>query len=603
MTTSTQVPERNDIPKEQTWNAESVFESFDAWRAEYDEVLGILPEVDTYKGQISQSPDKLHEWITFSSKLSRRISKLYFFTGMWINCDSDNETVKGLLGQATSLYGQFASKSAFANPELLSMDEATLRGWIQDHDDLKIYEHSINDLLRKKAHVRSAEVEEIMGMLSEPFSGTGQARQVLTNTDLKFADASDSNGESITVTQSNMDALKGSSDRVTRKTAWNSYADAHLDFKNTLANIYLTSVKQNVMQARVRGYETVLESRLAPHNIPVEVFHNLIDTYKKNIPTWHRYWEVRRRALGYESIHPYDIWAPLTDNEIDVSFEDAVNMIADGMQPLGSDYVNAFKTGCLEERWVDYAINKGKRQGAFSYGTYDTHPFIMMSFDNTLGAMSTLAHELGHSMHSYHSKRAQPYVYSGYSMFVAEVASNFNQAMVRAHLFSTNNDRDFLLGLIQEAMDNLHRYFFIMPTLARFEYEVHTRVENNEAVTPDTLNEIMSDFYAEGYGDTMTDDRTRTGITWAQFNHLYVPYYTFQYATGISAAHALANTILAGDDADAVSRYLTFLQSGSSDYPINVLNKAGVDMSTPQAVEETFGVLSDLVDRLESLVE
>jgi len=603
MPPTNQVPQRKDIPKEQTWNAESVFESFDAWRTEYQSVKEELPKIDPYKGTISSSPDKFAEWMDFYSLLAQRVSKLAFFPRMWLACESDNETVKGLQGQADSLVGQFSAKVSFAQPELLAMDEDTLRGWVSEHDDLKIYEKYVNDLLRQKEHVRSAEVEEIMGMLSEPFGGVGQARQILTNTDLQFEDATDSNGESIGISQSNMDALKGSKDRDLPRTAWNSYADAHLDFKNTLAQIYLTSVKQNVMRARVRGYDTVLESQLSPHNIPVEVFHNLIDTYKKNIPTWHRYWDVRRRALGYDTIHPYDIWAPLTDNEPDVSFEDAVNMITNGMHWLGEEYVETVRTGCLEQRWVDYAVNKGKRQGAFSSGTYDTYPFIMQSFDNTLGAMSTLAHELGHSMHSLNSRRTQPYVYSGYSMFVAEVASNFNQVMVRAHLFGQDNDRDFELGMIQEAMDNIHRYFFIMPTLARFEYEVHTRVENGEPVTPDTLNEIMSEFYAEGYGDTMTDDTKRTGITWAQFNHLYVPYYTFQYATGISAAHALANNIMSGEDEGAVDRYLTFLKSGSSDYPINVLEQAGVDMSTPSAVEETFGVLSDLVDRLESLIE
>ena len=602
MTNTIQVPERKDIPKEQTWNAESVFESFDAWRDEYEAVLKVLPEVDPYKGQISASPEKLAEWMDFSSRLNRRIAKLHFYTNMWLSCDSDNETVKGLQGQATSLYGKYAAKSAFAEPELLAMDSTVLNGWIQDHDDLNIYQQYVDDLLRQKAHVRSSEVEEIMGMVSEPFSGTGQTRQVLTNTDMQFDDAIDSHGNAVTITQSNMDNLKDSGDRELRKTAWNNYADAHLAFKDTLANLYLTSVRQNVMRARVRGYDTVLESRLAPFNIPTEVFHNLIDTYKKNIPTWHRYWDVRRRALGYETIHPYDIWAPLTDNVPELSFEDAVNMIAEGMQPLGDEYVDTMRKGCLEERWVDYAVNKGKRQGAFSYGTYDTYSFIMMSFDNSLGAMSTLAHELGHSMHSFNSRRTQPYVYSGYSMFAAEVASNFNQAMVRAHLFATHDDRDFQLALIQEAMHNIHRYFFIMPTLARFEYEVHTRVENSEPVTPDTLNVIMAGFYAEGYGDTLSDDSERTGITWAQFNHLYVPYYTFQYATGISAAHSLANGILAGHDPDAVECYLTFLKAGSSDYPINVLNQAGVDMSTPQAVEETFGVLADLVDRLESLI-
>ncbi len=483
MAAPTQLADRKDIPQAQTWNAESVFESFDAWRKEYQDLLAILPEVDTYKGSISSNPETLAEWMTFSSQISRRISKLYFYPSMWLSCDSNNEEVKGLQGQAISLYGQYAAKSAFERPELLAMDEATLRSWVQDHDDLTVYAQYVDDLLRQKSHVRSTEVEEIMGMMSEPFSGTGQTRQILTNTDLKFGDAVDSNGHAAPISQSNMDTLKGSTDRVLRKTAWNSYADAHLAFKNTLANLYLTSVKQNVMEARVRGYDTVLESRLAPHNIPTGVFHNLIDTYKKNIPTWHRYWDVRRRALGYDTIHPYDIWAPLTNNEPELSFDEAVTMIAEGMQPLGEDYVDTLKRGCLEQRWVDYAVNKGKRQGAFSSGTYDTYPFMMVSFDNTLGAMSTLAHELGHSLHSLNSRRSQPYVYSGYSMFAAEVASNFNQAMVRAHLFATHNDRDFQLALIQEAMDNLHRYFFIMPTLARFEYEVHTRVEIGVAIS------------------------------------------------------------------------------------------------------------------------
>ena len=296
------------------------------------------------------------------------------------------------------------------------------------------------------------------------------------------------------------------------------------------------------------------------------------------------------------------LWAPLTREDPELSFVDAVDNIAQGMASLGEDYVDTLRRGCLEERWVDYAINDGKSEGAFSFGTYDSYPFIMMSFDGNLSSMGTLAHELGHSMHSYYTRAHQPFVYSHYSMFAAEVASNFNQAMVRAHLFASNDDRDFQLALIQEAMDNIHRYFFIMPTLARFEYEVHTRMENDEPLTPDTLNEIMSGFYAEGYGKTMTDDPRRTGCTWAQFGHLYEPFYTFQYATGISAAHALANGILAGDEPDAIDRYLGFLRAGNADYPINALRAAGVDMSTPQAVEETFKVLEGLVDRLESLI-
>ncbi len=596
------VPAREDVAIESTWDHESVFPSFDAWREAYQAAAATVKDIEHYKGTLSDSPARLAEWFEFASSIGRRVWKVYMYPALWQACDGNNETVKGMVGQAQGLAGQYMAAAAFADPELLAMDRDTLLKWVSDEAALQRYHQYVSNLLRTEKHVLSAEVEAVLGMLSEPLARFESIRSALTNMDMSFAPAHNSAGESLPIVQSTRDKLLADSDREVRKTAWNNYADRFLEFNNTLAAAYLASVKRSVVMARLRGYDSVLHAKLSPNNIPVEVFHNLIDTYKQHIPTWHRYWDVRRRALGYETIHPYDLWAPLTANDPQLSFEAAVNMIASGMKPLGEDYVHTLRKGCLEQRWVDYAINEGKSEGAFSDGSYDTHPFIMMSFDGNLSSMGTLAHELGHSMHSYYTRRHQPFIYSGYSMFVAEVASNFNQAMVRAHLFASNDDRDFQLALIQEAMDNIHRYFFIMPTLARFEYEVHARMENDEPLTPDMLNEMMSGFYAEGYGETMSDDPRRTGSTWAQFGHLYEPYYTFQYATGISAAHALANAILAGDSA-AVERYLGFLAAGNADYPLKVLKAAGVDMATPQAVQETFKVLENLVDRLESLIE
>ena len=595
------VPARQDVPIESTWDHESVFPSFEAWREEYQATSAALNGIAAYKGTLSDSAARLAEWFEFSSGLARRVWKVYMYPALWQECDGQHEAIKGMVGQAQGLVGQYMAATAFADPELLAMNRDTLSTWTREEDALKLYQHYISDLLRTQKHVLSGEVEAVLGMLSEPLNRIASIRSALTNRDMNFAPARSSDGETRPLVQSARDKLLSDSDRQIRKTAWENYADRFLEMNNTLAATYLASVKRNVVMARLRGYDSVLHAKLAPNSIPVEVFHNLIDTYRQHIPTWHRYWDVRRRALGYETIHPYDLWAPLTDNEPQLSFEEAVDKIASGMAPLGDAYVQQLRRGCLEERWVDYAINDGKSEGAFSNGSYDTHPFIMMSFDGSLSSMGTLAHELGHSMHSYYTRRHQPFIYSSYSMFVAEVASNFNQAMVRAHLFASSDDRGFQLALIQEAMDNIHRYFFIMPTLARFEYEVHTRMENDAPLTPDRLNDIMSKFYAEGYGETMSDDPRRTGSAWAQFGHLYEPYYTFQYATGISAAHALANAILAGDDA-AVERYLGFLAAGAADYPLNVLKAAGVDMSTPQAVEETFKVLENLVDRLESLI-
>ena len=595
------VPARAEVPIESTWNHESVFPSFDAWRGEYQDAIAALSEIAPFQGTLAQSPARLAEWFDVQSTLARRVWTLYMYPVMWQACDGNNEAIKGMVGQAQGLAGQFMAAVAFAEPEMLAMDEATLLSWLQ-RDELRLYQQHIDDLLRKKQHVLSAEVEAVLGLLSDPLGRIESIRSALNDMDLSFEAAVDSAGAPQPLVQSTINNLLADSDREARKNAWRNYADSYLKFNNTLATTYLASVKSNVVRARLRGYESVLQAKLSPSNIPVEVFHNLIDTYKQHIPTWHRYWDVRRRALGYDTIHPWDIWAPLTANDPALSFPEAVDMIAEGMAPLGADYVDIMRRGCLEERWVDYAINEGKSEGAFSFGAYDSMPFIMMSFDGNLSSMSTLAHELGHSMHSYYTRETQPFVYSNYSMFAAEVASNFNQALVRAHLFTRHDDRAFQLALIQEAMDNIHRYFFIMPTLARFELEVHTRMENDEPLTPEMLNQIMSDFYAEGYGETMSDDRRRTGITWAQFGHLYEAYYTFQYATGISAAHALANAILAGDDPDAVTRYRAFLRAGGSDYPIPALQAAGVDMSTPQAVEETFAVLEGLVDRLEGLI-
>ncbi len=602
MTTATQVPPRAQIPQAQTWNAESMFANLDEWQAEYEAVSKAIPQLASFQGRLGESPDNLANYMATASLLRRRMMSLYFYAAMSNAVDSQNAEVKPLLGQTMGLMGQYGKYSAFAEPELLSIGEAQLLEWVEKHEALGIFRKFIEDLFRQQEHVRSAEVEEVMGMLREPFAAANQVSTELTNTDFRFEDAIDSDGKPFTVTQSSIRLAVGSPDRELRRTAWQNFADRYLEFGNTLATAYTASVKQSTMTMRLRGYESVLQMQLFPHNLPVEVFHTLIDTFKKNLPTWHRYWDVRRRALGLDAIHPWDIWAPLTPDEPKVTFEQSVDFIATAMQPLGEDYVETLRRGCLEQRWVDWSMNQGKRQGAFSGGSYDSYPFIMMSFDNLLSGMSTLAHELGHSMHSYYSRKNQPEEYAGYSMFVAEVASNFNQAMTRAHLFETQTDRNFQLALIQEAMDNFHRYFFIMPTLARFEYEVHQRIDEGKPVTADILNGLMRDLYAEGYGDTMSDDPERTGITWAQFGHLYVPFYTFQYATGISAANALADMVRSGDSQQA-DQYRAFLAAGSSVYPLEALKIAGIDMTTPEPIEKAFGVLAQLVDRLEELIE
>lgn len=598
--TETAVPPRSQIAHEHTWNAESVFDSPDAWAAELKAVAGDLAILSPFQGRLGESAAVLADWQEVSEKLARRVSNLAFYARMSQAVETTYQNAISMVGQAGALFSRFGAAVSFAVPEILALGEVKVLDWAQTEPRLKLYQHYFSNLFRQQAHVRSGEVEEVLALAGDPFSQVDNTEEMLTSADLKFGPVTTKDGEKVDLSQGNIDTMLDSPDRESRRTAWESYMDGYLAMKNTLASNYIASVKRDVFYMRARRYNSALEASLFSENIATEVFYNLVETYKKNIPTWHKYWAIRRKALGVETLHPYDIWAPLTDQSPRVSYEEAVDWISEGMEPLGDAYVSALRQGCLQDRWVDIYPNQAKTAGAFSYGTYDTYPFIMMSFDNSLGALSTLAHELGHSLHSYHTRKTQPFVYGDYSLFVAEVASNFNQAMVRANLFKNNRDANFQIAVIEEAMSNLHRYFFIMPTLARFELEIHERVERGEGVTADDMIALMADLFSEGYGGEMHVDRERVGITWATFGHLYNNFYVFQYATGISAAHALAGRILEGTPG-AAEDYVKFLSAGSSVYPVDALKLAGVDMTTPEAVERTFAVLAGYVDRLSEL--
>jgi oligoendopeptidase F len=506
-----------------------------------------------------------------------------------------------MAGRARSLYGQILATFASVEPELIAIGQAQLIGWANSEPRLALYAHYFDDLFRKQAHIRSGEVEELLGLLADPFSGVGLNEAMLTNADFQFKPARSSTGEELSLSQSAYYGLIVSPDREVRRTTFESLTDEYLAHKNTLANNLVTSIKQNVFKMRARRHASTLTAALFEDNIPSEVFHNLIDVFRQNLPTWHRYWAIKRKALGVDQLHYYDLWAPIATQRPAVSYEQAVEWICAGLAPLGEDYARAVRRGCVDDRWVDVYPNQGKVAGAFSTGAPGTHPFIMMSFHDELLSLSTLAHELGHSMHSYLTYETQPVVYCNYSLFVAEVASNFHQAMVRAHLLKTQTDPQFQLTVLEEAFANFHRYLFIMPTLARFEWDIHQRLERGEGVTADTMMKLMDDLLAEGFGGELAIDHERHGIIWATFGHLYADYYVYQYATGISAANALAQRILAGTP-DAAEDYLRFLKAGNSVYSLDALKIAGVDLTQPEPVEAGFAVLADMVDRLEKLV-
>ncbi len=597
------IPARSKIEKKYTWNAESVFKNQKAWEAEVKSILGELPNIKKFEGKLGESPETLVKAFDAVEALMKRVMHVFVYAGFSYNVDTTDQNAAGMFGKAQAMAGQVSAAVSFINPELLKIGKKKLEGWMKQNPKLAVQKQNIDNLFRKQAHVRSAEVEEILGMVSDPLSGAGTSSSMLTGADFKFNPAVDSKGKKVEVTQGNVHTtLMMHSDRKLRQTAFESYMDKHLEFKNTLAANLATSIKANVFYARARKHKDTLSASLFENNIPVEVFHNLINTFKKHLPTWHRYFELHRKALKLKDIQYYDMWAPMVKKKVKVPFRQAVEYICESLAPMGKEYVDTIRKGCLKDRWVDIYPNKGKANGAFSWGAPGTHPFIMMSYTDEVSSMSTLAHELGHSMHSYLTWQNQPLAYADYSLFVAEVASNFHQAMMRGHLLKTVKDKNFKIALIEEAVGgNFFRYFFQMPTLARFELETHQRAERGEPLTADAMNNLMADLFTEGFGPKVKIDRPRVGMIWATFSHLFSDYYVYQYATGISGAHALSGRILRGEP-NAVQDYLGFLKAGSSAYPLDVLKKAGVDLTTPKPVEETFAVMENYIDQLEELV-
>jgi len=601
------LPKRVDVPAEKKWNIETVFPSVDAWETEFARAGGLLGGFAEHAGRLGESPGMLASALARRMEVGLAVRKLGLYASMQRAGDTGDQNAAALASRAGGLSARFASATAFYEPELLALDPSTLRKWTAETPALTIYAHYFDTLARRRDHVRSEEVEALLAQVAEPLSALGTAAGVLTDADMKFAPVSSPFGAAYEVAQGTIADLLRHEDQRVRKAAWESYADGHLAVKNTLAACLSGRVKQSVFQSRARRYPSALEASLAPNAIPREVFDTLLATFQANLPIWHRYWGLLKKGLGVETLYCCDVPAdavpaPMPKTETPISFAEATDTICTGMAPLGTEYVQAMRRGLEQDRWVDREPNIGKGSGAFSSGMPGTSPFIMMNYRDDLFSVSTLAHELGHSMHSYLTWQSQPPIYSGYSLFVAEVASNFDQALVRGHLLDTVTDRDQILAIIEEAISNFHRYLFVMPILARFELDCHEKIEQGEALTADGMGATLAGFFNEGYGGLVEIDEARIGITWAQFSHLYSPFYVYQYATGISAANALAEDVRA-EGAPAAERYLSFLKAGGSLYPLDALKLAGIDMTSPEPIQRAFGVLSKMVDRLAEIVE
>ena len=594
---------RSEVPTNKTWSIETVYPSQTEWRKALEALAISAAKIAAFSGRLSESGAVLLKAMQLNDSVSLEAYKVSMYASMLVSIEGTNTNYSSMNAESDSALAQLGGMTAFFGPELIDLEDASLEQLIQSEPKLELYRHYVEEIRSQKAHVRSGEVETLLAQARDPFSAVNGIRDAINDADMKFTNIT-RNGESLEVSHSSVGEYLSDTNPDVRRAAWESYADGHLAFQNSLAATLQTSVKGYVFRSRARNYTSSLEMSLERNHIPKQVFENLMATFKEYQPVWHKYWRLRKQAMNGQlrtSDAPiYESPAPLVPST-KVTFLEASEIILEGMKPLGENYNQIMRKGLLEQRWVDWGINQGKGAGAYSSGAQGTHPFIFMSWTDDLYSLSTLAHELGHSMHSYFSNITQPFVYTDYSMFVAEVTSNFNQAMVRAHLLKTASDKTAKLAILEEAFSNFHRYLFVMPTLAQLEREMYERVEHGGSINAPFLNERLVELFSEGYGGAVEIDAERLGTSWMNFGHLYSPFYVYQYATGIAAANALAKDVMDQGE-PAAERYLEFLKTGSSKYPLDALKLAGIDMNSPEPVRRGFEVLKSMVDELETVI-
>ncbi|MFM9106348.1 MAG: oligoendopeptidase F [Chloroflexota bacterium] len=595
------VPARSEVRPEETWALEEVYASVAAWEKAFAAADGAIASLGQFRGRAGESAGTLLALLRAADEVTRVVEPVTLWAMLRQTEDATNSEYTALSDRARGLSARAAAAAAFIAPEIVAIPGETVAEWLAGSPDLARYGHLIARIQRERRHIRTAEVEQVMAQAGEVFAGFESVHEMLENGELPLGTITDAAGARVRLAPGTIGLYYHSPDRRVRREAWEQSGDAYLAYRNTFAASLAGAVKRDVFNARARGYGSSLEAALFTDNIPVSVFHNLVDAVWEHFPVWHRYFAARRKLLGLPpgELHGWDLEAPLSSRPPSATWEEGCRFILDSLAPLGEEYARAVGDG-LASRWVDRCANTGKHGGAFSWGGYETAPYISMTWEGHLGSVSTLTHEIGHSMHTWLTNRSQPITYSGYGMSVAETASNFNQALLGAHLLEQNQERDWTLNVIEERMENHQRYLFIMPILAKFELLCHERVEAGQALGAAWMNETLLGFWREGYGGEVAIDPERMGVIWARFPHLYANFYVFQYGLGISAAAALAGPILAGD-LEARERYLAMLRAGSSRDPIDVLRAAGVDMTTKEPIRAAFRLLEGYVARLEAL--
>ena len=591
---------RSDIPKEYTWDLESIFPTNEDWENGFKSLQQRLPELETLKGTLAQSGQALLAVLQKRDELFEKLETLFVYASMRKDEDTTNSLYQGMYDRAMQLVVHASTVASYIEPEILAIPQDTLNRFVRETPELGLYGQQLHDLNRKRPHVRSAEVEAVLAAAGEIADAPDAIFSMIDNADLKLPLIKNEEGEDAQLTKGNYLVYIRSSDRRVRKEAFEGLHSTFLKQRNTVAVTLSAQIKGSTFFTRQRSYGSSRERALARYNIPVSVYDNLVETVGEHIYLLNRYMRLRKRLLQLDELHMYDLYVPIVKETADeVSYEQASDTVVDALAQMGENYTDILKRA-FKERWIDVYETPGKRGGAYSGGGYATRPFVLLNFQNKRDSMYTLAHELGHSMHSYFSRTYQPFQYGDYTIFVAEVASTLNEGLLTEYLLKTTKDPTVRLAILNHSLEDLRGTLFRQTMFAEFEQQIYSRAEQGEPLTADTLSAMYRALNEKYYGGEAVIDEL-IDIEWARIPHFYYNFYVYQYATGISAASALVQQILR-EGKPAVDRYLKFLSSGSSDYSIELLKKAGVDMTSPEPVRQALQLFDTHLTQMEDLL-
>ncbi|MGJ0846111.1 oligoendopeptidase F [Tissierella praeacuta] len=600
MESNKEILERKDIKKEHQWDLESMFINFNEWEKSYNKAKEMARDFILYKGGVVSSAENFYNVLRDKDDLYRITEHLYSYAHMKLDEDTREGKSQELSDKGLGLYVEVEEKTSFLVPEILNLEPNTLDRYFQEKPELKVYKQYIEDIMRQKEHILSSREESILAQMGEVGNSPQKIFSMLNNADLKFPTIKDEDGKDVEITHGNFIPLMESKNRDVRKKAFEALYNTYKGFKNTFAASLNGDLKNNIFNSNVRKYKSSREASLNQNNISLSVYDNLINSIHNNLGSMYKYMEIRKRALGVEELHMYDLYTPIVkDVDLKIPYEEGVEIVKRALTPLGEEYMAVVEEG-FSSRWIDIYENRGKRSGAYSGGSYDSKPFILLNYHDTLDNVFTVAHELGHSIHSYFTRKTQPFVYGNYSIFVAEVASTANEALLMDYMLKNVKDKNERLYLLNHYLESFRTTVFRQTMFAEFEKIINEYLESGGAITADYLCETYKDINKLYYGPNMVVD-DEIGMEWARIPHFYYNYYVFQYATGYSAAVALSEKILQ-EGKPAVDRYINFLKSGSSDYPLNVLKTAGVDMTTEEPVNNAMKLFSKLVDEMDKLI-